>query len=172
MTSRRSLDTYKPRLVQLLADFDRFIDDLEKSGRPVALVLVPEHGAALRGDKLQISGMREIPSPRITLVPTAVKLIGIQPPAPIDGAPAAPTKPTVPVVVSKPMSYLDLFSLLSDWLTDSPYAAQPLQTLAERVEKLPGTRFVAENADVVTLRNDDGQYFLKSGNDPWIKYTP
>ena len=172
MTSRRSLDTYKPRLVQLLADFDRFIDDLEKSGRPVALVLVPEHGAALRGDKLQISGMREIPSPRITLVPTAVKLIGIQPPAPIDGVPAAPTKPTVPVVVSKPMSYLDLFSLLSDWLTDSPYAAQPLQTLAERVEKLPGTRFVAENADVVTLRNDDGQYFLKSGNDPWIKYTP
>src|SRR5690606_11436982 len=89
MASRSSLDTYKPRLVQLLADFDHFIDDLEKSGRPVALVLVPEHGAALRGDKMQISGMREIPSPRITLVPTAVKLIGIQPPTPIDGAPAS-----------------------------------------------------------------------------------
>ncbi len=58
MTSRSSLDTYKPRLVQLLADFDRFIDDLEKSGRPVALFLVSEHGVSLRGDKMQISFMR------------------------------------------------------------------------------------------------------------------
>ena len=174
MASRSSLDTYKPRLVQLLADFDHFIDDLEKSGRPVALVLVPEHGAALRGDKMQISGMREIPSPRITLVPTAVKLIGIKPPTPLDGAPAsnAPAAAAVPVVVTEPMSYLDLFALLNDWLADNPYAAQPLQTLAERTQKLPGTRFVAENADVVTLRNDAGQYFLKSGNDPWIKYSP
>ena len=171
MTSRSSLDTYKPRLVQLLADFDRFIDDLEKSGRPVALILVPEHGAALRGDKMQISGMREIPSPRITLVPTAVKLIGLKPPTPVDGAPAS-NLPTVPIVVTEPMSYLDLFALLNDWLADNPYAAQPLQTLAERTQKLPGTRFVAENADVVTLRNDAGQYFLKSSNDPWIKYNP
>ena len=174
MTSRSSLDTYKPRLVQLLADFDRFINDLESAHRPVVLILVPEHGAALRGDKMQISGMREIPSPRITLVPTAVKLIGMKPPAPAEGAPAssAPTAPTPPVVVTKPMSYADLFVLINDWLTDNPYAPQPLQTLAERVEKLPGTRFVAENADVVTLRNDAGQYFLKSGNEPWIKYAP
>ena len=70
------------------------------------------------------------------------------------------------------MSYLDLFALLNDWFTDNPFAPQPLQTLAERIAKLPGTRFISENADVVTLRNDAGQYFLKSGNDPWIKYAP
>ena len=171
ITSRSSLDTYKPRLVQLLADFDRFINDLEKSKRPVALILVPEHGAALRGDKMQISGMREIPSPRITVVPTAVKLIGLLLPAAPVGTPANNT-PTAPLVVNKPMSYLDLFALLNDWFTDNPFAPQPLQTLAERVAKLPGTRFISENADVVTLRNDAGQYFLKSGNDPWIKYAP
>lgn len=171
MASRSSQDTYKPRLVQLLADFDRFINDLEKSGRLVALVLVPEHGAALRGDKMQISGMREIPSPRITVVPTAVKLIGLPPPAAAAG-PAANQGPAAPLVVNQPMSYLDLFALLNDWLTDNPFASQPLQTLAERVAKLPGTRFVAENADVVTLRNEAGQYFLKSGNDPWIAYAP
>ncbi|WP_027994261.1 cellulose biosynthesis protein BcsG [Simplicispira psychrophila] len=173
MTSRRSLDTYKPRLAQLLADFDQFITDLEKAQRPVVLVLVPEHGAALSGDKMQISGMREIPNPHITLVPTAVKLIGLKTPSPAEGA-VSPTRGTagVPLVVDAPMSYLGLFALLGDWLADSPYAAQPRQTLAERVEKLPGTRFVAENADVITMRNDAGQYMLKSGNDPWIRYTP
>ena len=66
--------------------------------------------------------------------------------------------PTAPLVVSQPMSYLDLFALLNDWFTDNPFAPQPLQTLAERVAKLPGTRFISENADVVTLRNDAGQY--------------
>lgn len=173
MASRSSLDTYKPRLAQLLQDFDHFITDLEKAQRPVVLVLVPEHGASLRGDKMQISGMREIPSPRITLVPTAVKLIGLPRPA---GAAAeaatADSAPQAPLVVDRAMSYFGLFTLLGDWLADSPYAAQPLQSLAERVEKLPGTRFVSENADVVVLRNDANQYRLKSGNDPWIAYTP
>ena len=173
VTSRSSLDTYRPRLVQLLADFDRFINDLESTQRPVVLMLVPEHGAALRGDKMQIAGMREIPSPRITVVPTAIKLIGMRPQASKEDAPTtAPAAPAAPLVVTKPMSYFDLFALLNDWLTDSPYAPQPLQTLAERIDKLHGTRFVSENADVITLRNDPGQYFLKSGNDPWIKYAP
>ncbi|HRL99841.1 MAG TPA: cellulose biosynthesis protein BcsG, partial [Acidovorax sp.] len=55
MNSRSSLDTYKPRLAQLMADFDKFITELESAGRPVVVVLVPEHGASLRGDKIQIS---------------------------------------------------------------------------------------------------------------------
>ncbi len=37
---------------------------------------MPEHGAALRGDKMQIAGMREIPTPAITLVPVGIKVIG------------------------------------------------------------------------------------------------
>lgn len=167
MTSRSSLDTYKPRLMQLLTDLDRFISDLEAAQRPVVLVLVPEHGAALRGNKMQISGMREIPSPNITLVPTAVKLIGLKNSAAGDAGTS-----NAPLVVDTAMSYLDLFTLLGDWLADSPYAAQPLKSLAERVAKLPGTRFVSENADVITMRNEADQYLLKSGNDPWIRYTP
>lgn len=161
MESRSSLDTYKPRLIQLLADFDQFITELENAQRPVVLVLVPEHGAALRGDKIQISGMREIPSPRITLVPVAVKLIGMK----------TQSAGHRPLVVSQPMSYLGLFTLLGDWLADNPYTS-PVKTLAEQVQELPSTSFVAENADVITVRDDKGQYHLKSGNDPWIAYSP
>ena len=171
MKSRSSLDTYKPRLAQLLSDFDHFINDLEKSQRPVVLVLVPEHGAALSGDKLQISGMREIPSPRITLVPTAVKLIGLEKPESGNGATAS-AMPPAPLVVNKPMSYVGLFTLLADWLAESPYTAGAARSLAESVEKLPETRFVSENADVIVMRDDAEQYRLKSGNDPWISYSP
>lgn len=161
MRSRNSLDTYKPRLLQLFADFDEFINELENAQRPVVVVLVPEHGAALRSDKMQIAGMREIPSPRITLVPVALKLVGLKTPSTDKG----------PLVVAQPMSYLGLFTLLGDWLAENPYAS-PARTLAEQVQGLPSTPFVAENADVITMRRDDGLYRLKAGDDPWIAYTP
>ena len=161
MSSRSSLDTYKPRLIQLLADFDQFITELESAQRPVVVVLVPEHGAALRSDKIQIAGMREIPSPRITLVPVALKLVGMKTPPTSSG----------PLVLTQPMSYLGLFTLLGEWLADNPYAS-PAKTLSEQVQGLPNTPFVAENVDVITVRSDGGPYRLKSGNDPWIAYTP
>ena len=162
MSSRSSLDTYKPRLVQLMADFDKFISELETAGRPVVVVLVPEHGASLRGDKIQISGMREIPGPRITLVPAAVKLVGMKK--------AADAPPAAPVVVNQPMSYLGLFTLLGDLLGDSPYAASA-RPLAERVQAPETTPFVSENADVIVMRNAAGKYMMKSGNGEWIPYT-
>jgi len=169
IASRNSLQTYKPRLTQLLSDFDRFISLLEASGRPVLLMLVPEHGASLRGDKMQISGMREIPGPRVTLVPTAIKLIGM-PRAASNGGEAGPSSPASPLIVSKPTSYFDLFTLVNSLMQDSPYrpGAQPL---AERITQLQGTRFVAENADVVVMRDEQGQYLLKSGSDAWIPYA-
>lgn len=37
------------------------------------VVVVPEHGGALKGDRMQISGLRDIPSPSITNVPAGVK---------------------------------------------------------------------------------------------------
>lgn len=162
MSSRSSLDTYKPRLVQLMADFDKFITELESAGRPVVVMLVPEHGASLRGDKIQISGMREIPGPRITLVPAAVKLVGMK------KAPDA--APTAPVVVNQPMSYLGLFTLLGDLMADNPFAptARPL---AERLQAPETTPFVSENADVIVVRNAAGKYLMKSGNGEWIPYS-
>ncbi len=162
MSSRSSLDTYKPRLVQLMADFDKFITELESAGRPVVVVLVPEHGASLRGDKIQISGMREIPGPRITLVPAAVKLVGMKK--------AADAPPAAPVVVHQPMSHLGLFTLLGDLLSDSPYAASA-RPLAERVQAPETTPFVSENADVIVMRNAAGKYMMRSGNGEWIPYT-
>lgn len=157
--SRNSIDTYKPRLIQLTADLDKFISELEAAGRPVAVVLVPEHGAALRGDKIQISGMREIPSPRISLVPAAVKLVGMK-----------KTAGTAPLALNQPMSYFGLFSFLNDLITDSPYAPGA-RTLADRLKTPETTPFVSENADVVVMRNAAGRFVMKSGSSDWIAYN-
>ncbi len=156
--SRSSLDTYKPRLLKLLGDFDRFVTELEASGRPVVLVLIPEHGASLRGDKVQIPGMREIPDPKITLVPAAIKLIGMK-----TGAAAAP------VVVTQDMGYFGINTLLADLLRDNPFTPGG-RPLAKRLEHLQSTPFVAENDDVVMLGGKSGGYTMKSTDGTWLDF--
>jgi cellulose synthase operon protein YhjU len=162
ITSRSSLDTYKPRLLKLLADFDRFVTQLEASGRPVVLMLVPEHGASLRGDKVQIPGMREIPDPKITLVPAAIKLIGMK-------VPSTPGASAGPVLVQQDMSYFGLNTLLADLMRDNPFVPGGIP-LAQRLEALETTPFVAENDDVVMLRNPAGGYVLKSNDGTWVPF--
>lgn len=160
MASRSSVDTYKPRLSKLLADFDQFITELETTGRPVVVLLIPEHGAGLRGDKFQISGMREIPNPRITLVPAALKIIGL---------PKGEHADTV--VVDRPVSYFDINALVLDMLQHSPFVPGS-PSLAERLKHLQTTAFVAENDDVVMMREANGKYLMRTGKGAWVDYTP
>jgi cellulose synthase operon protein YhjU len=158
--SNSSLETYKPRVTKLLNDLDRFVSQLESSGRPVVLMLVPEHGASLRGDKVQIAGLREIPSPRITLAPAAIKIIGLKKP---EGA-AAPRG----VEVTKPISHFGLTTLLADLLANNPYASGA-KPLADRIAALPTTQAVSENEELVVMRRGDG-YVMRSGDGTWVPY--
>lgn len=156
--SRSSAVTYKPRLIKLMADFDKFISILEKSGRPVVLMIVPEHGASLRSDKYQISGMREIPSPGITLVPAAIKLIGLK-----------KASDTAPIVIKDSVSFFGLYTLLGGMLSDNPFAPNA-PAFTTRLKNLEKTKFVAENDDVVVMRNNAGRYMMKSSNGAWVFY--
>lgn len=160
--SRHSLETFKPRLDKLMSDFDRFITFLEGRGRPVVVILVPEHGAALRGDKVQISGMREIPNPKITLVPAAIKLVGFK-----GNSGDAQRQP---LQVDKPVSYFAVSTLLADFIADSPFAGTGGKSLAERVQNLPGTSFVSENEDIVVMGRENGYLMRSEGT--WVGYQP
>ena len=152
-----SLDTYRPRVTKLLNDFDKFISQIEATGKPVVVVLIPEHGASLRGDNLQMSGVREIPNSKITLVPVAIKLVGMKPVAGANG----------PLVVNQPMSFFGLNTLLADFMRDNPFAPNA-PPLAQRVQTLETTQFVAENSDVVVMRSVSGTYFMKSADGTWV----
>jgi cellulose synthase operon protein YhjU len=163
LESRSSLDTFKPRLDKLMSDFDQFISFLQSQGKPIVVVLVPEHGAALRGDKMQISGMREIPNPKITQVPMAIKLIGFK-------GKFGNTEQK-PLQVDKPMSYLALSTLLGDFIADSPFAENGGRPLAERVQILPTTPFVSENEDIVVMARGK-EYQMGSQDGTWVDYQP
>lgn len=155
--SLSSLQTYKPRITKLLSDLDRFVSQLEASGKPVLLLLIPEHGGALRREKGQlVDGIREIPDPKISLVPAAIKLVGLK----------TATQGT-PILVDQPVSYFGLFSLVADLLADNPYAAGTI-AWNTRLEKLQTTPFVAQNGDIVVMRDSSGRYIMKSGDGTWV----
>lgn len=158
IVSRDSLDTYPARLTKLMSDIEQFLATLEKSGRPAIVVLVAEHGAALSSDPMQISGMREIPSPKITLVPAAIRLVGL----PADSK-------FNQVVLQAPSSYLALSTILSRMVEHNPFN-QPLSDLSAYTTQLPETEFVAENEDTVIMRRQS-QYFMHTPDGVWMEYA-
>ena len=159
MSSMASSDTYAPRLRQLFADLGRFLDLVEKSGRPTVIVLIPEHGAALRGDAVQVSGLRELPTRAITRVPVAVKLVGF---------PALVTGTHGPLLIDKPSSYLSLTTVIGGLLQAGPLRTNPayLQSLTHA---LPTADWVAENAGTV-LFHQGGRDYLRSSAGSWAEF--
>lgn len=154
-----SLDSYRQRARKLLADISNFMALISASKRNVVVVFVPEHGASLRGDKMQIAGMREIPSYAISRVPVGVKLVG-----------AARQGTGKPVSISNPSSYLALSQLLADLIARNPFRSEPLY-LEEIARNLPVTGFVSENADTIVMRYGK-QYFMQPKESTWVEYIP
>ena len=155
---RNSLETYKFRLEKLLDDLNRFLDQLERQDRPTVVVLVPEHGAAFRGDKMQIAGMREIPTPAITLVPAGIKVIG----AGIQRR--GPTQR-----IDTPTSYLAISQIIAHLLERPPFG-QPTFSPQDYLADLPATDYVAENSATVVMRVGD-KYQLRIDKDGWSDYA-
>lgn len=152
-----SMDIYSPRLTRLLEDMDRFFSVLQASGRRAVVVFVAEHGASIRGDKMQVAGLREIPSPRITIVPVGIKLIGM------------PDNPAAtPLMITTPTSYLAVSQLLANFVAVTPFGKSNL-SMEDYVHDLPATEFVAENEDVVVMRHNK-QYYIHAKDSDWVEY--
>ena len=152
-------EPFKPRAQKLLDDLQTFLRELERSGRKVMVVVVPEHGAAVRGDKIQAPRLRDIPSLRITEVPTMVKFVGLQ------GLPDAP------IHVTGPTSYLAMTTLIGRTLETNFFSkkggATPLESL---VKDLPETNPVSENGQAKVLEYK-GQEYLKQKDGDWKPYA-
>ena len=155
--SGSSLSTYPARVKKLLQDFESFFNHLEKSGRNVVVVFIPEHGASIRGDKMQISGMREIPNPRITQIPVGIKLIG-----------AAFKPEKKPLVLNQPVSYLGLAGLLNAFISQSPFGPKAGQ-LSEYLQNIPSTPLVSENDALTMMRHGERDFMLSPGSS-WVEY--
>jgi len=147
---------YERRIQSLLDDLARFIDDLERRGRPTMVVLIPEHGAALEGDRMQISGLREIPAEKITRVPVGVRFIGVK------------SRPEEPIHVSGPTSFLALSELVARSIQIDVFDHAELDW-SRLTDDLPKTRLVTENEAAVMLWHEQTPYVQLDGKN-WIPY--
>lgn len=151
-------EEFKPRAVRFLNDLQTFMKELERSGRKVMLVVVPEHGAAVRGDRIQAPRLRDIPSMRITEVPLMVKFFGIK------------DLPQEPIHVTGNTSYLAMSTLIGRVLASNYFGADggsvPLEDL---VRDLPETNPVSENGQSVVLTYRGNDYIRQKGGE-WRPY--
>ncbi|WP_193014667.1 cellulose biosynthesis protein BcsG [Proteus sp. FME41] len=149
---------YGKRATTLLDNLDNFMNELDKKGRKVMVVIIPEHGAALQGDKTQMSGLRDIPSQSITTVPVGVRFTGIK-----DRAQFYP-----PVIVEEPSSYLAISEFISRNVNGDIFNQSAIDWNAIASE-LPQTANVAENQATIVV-DYQGQSYIKLNGGEWINY--
>ncbi|KIH85231.1 cellulose biosynthesis protein BcsG [Pseudomonas batumici] len=150
---------YKPRAQGLIDDLNGFIKQLELSGRRVVVVIVPEHGAALHGDRMQISGMREIPSQSITHVPVGIKLVGM------GRNPGA-----APLHITEPSSFLALSEIISRLYGAQSKGDGQGPDWSALLSNLPQTAAVSENSGTVVVDYGGKPYIRLKEKAGWLPY--
>ena len=148
-SAENSYQTYPARIKTMLDQLNNFFDQLEKSGRKVVVVLIPEHGAAYRSDQSEFTGLREIPTPTVTHVPVAVKLFGW------------PHQKSAVQVIDQPSSYLTLAQLLANLVHDG--GQKPLTAYTN---DLPEVSSVAENSGQLVMSYQQ-KYYLRDNPNEW-----
>lgn len=158
LPGRGRAEPFKPRAQEMFDNIRTFLRELERSGRKTMVVIVPEHGAAVRGDKIQVPRLRDIPTMRISRVPVMVKFVGLK------------GMPNEPIHVTGNTSYLALTSLIGKTLKTDYFSKDggtvPLEQL---VHDLPQTNPVSENGTVQTLEYQGREYFRQNGGE-WKPY--
>jgi cellulose synthase operon protein YhjU len=137
----------------LTGELDEFFGVLEKSGRKVVVIVVGEHGAALRGSRIQAPDLREIPVPSITNVPAAIRLIG------------PGRRPYQQKIIDKPVSYFALAHMIAGYLEHSPFSPAPGLDPADTV---PETPFVAETNGMRVVENHGG-FMYQAKHGAWVQ---
>ncbi len=151
-----AIDSYRRRLLKQFDGISRLMDEIKASGRRAVVVLVPEHGANVRGDRMQISGLREIPSPAIGLIPVGIKLVGRDSNEPL-------------VQLEQPSGHFALGSVLAGFLAANPFM-QGAPTMSDYVRNLPQTEYLAENDGTVVMRYR-GAYYMRTADGDWQPYA-
>jgi cellulose synthase operon protein YhjU len=135
----------------LFRDFERFFALIEADGGRAAVVVVAEHGVALRGSRVQPAGLREVPLPSITTVPAGIKLVG--------SGWFQGNRPGQRVV-ERPTSYRAIANVLAQ-LTARPTLRLDKMDFARLTDEIPSTDFVSENQGAIVLR--EGERYLAKG---------
>ncbi|NOH98108.1 cellulose biosynthesis protein BcsG [Vibrio sp. 99-70-13A1] len=153
------VEIYKRHQTMLLDDLLVFFQRVEESGKNLVVVLIPEHGGALSGDKMQVSGMREIPTKAITHVPVGVRFFGDY-----------QMSGDVATEVHESSSYIAVSKILNNVISSGMYAGQPV-ALNDITSDLPVTPFVSQNKGTTVIEVNGHQYYTFDRSN-WDEYSP
>ncbi|CAB0150161.1 hypothetical protein PSI9734_00728 [Pseudidiomarina piscicola] len=155
--SGNSLESYEFRAAKLMDELYQLQQKIEASGRRVLMAIVPEHGANLAGDNLQLPGLREVPTPPVTHVPVLISLFGegLEP-------------PTEQIAVERTTGPTAITSAIFNIHAQQPFANSDF-SLSSVAEQLPATDWVAENKDVKVMEFQQN-FVLKIKERDWLPY--
>lgn len=148
---------YEAFLDKLLKELRQFFDKLEASGRNVVVFFISEHGMALKGTKIQMEGLRDIPLPQITTGPLAVRFIGK----------GFGKSPHYQRIISKPVSYLAISSILASIFENSPFGPERYES-DYIINNIIHTDFVAENEGALVIKPEK-RYLIFGKEKKWIE---
>jgi len=153
---------YGEYLANLFENLQNFFNVLASSGRNFVVIFIPEHGAALRSSSIQAADIRDIPLPKITLIPVGIKFIGKR--YPLDSIPQQK-------IISKPASYLAISYLLSSFLKESPFDGTGRFPSQNLLTEIPETNFVSANKEAIIVKKGSDHY-LCGKDKQWVKLPP
>lgn len=150
-------DQYRLSLSKIIGDLNNFFVKIKKSNKNTIVIVLGEHGAALRGSVLQPGTVREIPLPSITTVPVAIKLFGPG----FNNDQASRT-----IIIDKPASYLAMSDLLSQIIKISPQSRADLSSL-KITDRYLTEEIVSENENGVIVKNKIGLFYKLKKYKTW-----
>lgn len=169
LAGEKKSQSYAPRLKLLLDNLEDFIKDIKDSNRNTLFIMVPEHGAAIRGDKMQIAKLREIPTDKITRIPVGVSFLGANRNAVGGGT----SKSHKTQRIKGFYSYLAISEIVKRSIEDNVFAKNEEDSKTDKVADvfydLPQTAFIAESTNAYYM-NFQHQDFYKLKGEHWEKY--
>ncbi len=151
-----SHEQYSLALKNIISDLDSFFVDLKKSNKNTIVIIVGEHGAALKGSTIQPGTVREIPLPSITKTPVAIKLFGPNFNNEDGGE---------PILVNQPTSYFAIAELLEKIIEVSPTDKAQLPSIEFSPEAYP--EFVSENETGFVVKTKLGLFYRLKKYKTW-----
>ena len=148
---------YPPRLRTLLDDLNKLMDLLKKRNRNTLLIVIPEHGAAIKGDKMQISKLREIPTDSITKIPVMVKFFGLNSELKLRH-------------IKEQHSYLSVAELIKRSIENNVFSENDAtENPMDICTELPQQAFISESTNACFM-NFKGRDLFKLKGEEWTEY--
>lgn len=110
------------------------------------------------GDKLEMPGLRDIPSPDITHIPVGIKFFGMK-----------ATHQDKPLKIDSPSSYLAISELMSRLVNGELFNQSQIDFQA-LIQNLPQTLEVSENNGITVMEYQNKPYILLKGESAWVPY--